>query len=81
MHEGVIITEWMGKHIVSVPCKCSHLTEDGSCDIYDDRPDVCRDAYIKNKFSHVFHPHCIYTPALISPVIKKRKEKNFASFL
>ena len=70
MHEGVVLIEWMGKHIVCVPCKCKHLKKDGSCDIYDNRPDVCKGAYQKNKSSHIFFPNCIYTPALISPVIK-----------
>lgn len=74
MHEGVILTEHFGKVIVSIPCKCSNLKEDGSCAIYGTRPDVCKDAYQKDRMS-VFHPNCIYPPLFISPVIKNRVNK------
>ncbi len=42
MHEGVTIFVSDGDWYVSVATPCGHLTEDGDCDTYETRPDICR---------------------------------------
>jgi Fe-S-cluster containining protein len=32
----------LGQNTIMVKCQCRHLAEDGTCRIYDDRPDSCR---------------------------------------
>lgn len=41
---------WMEYHgiklvgrVMFIPCKCTHLTEEGLCDIYESRPQCCKD--------------------------------------
>lgn len=34
--------EWDKPHRAFLRYKCEHLTDDGLCEIYDDRPDICR---------------------------------------
>jgi len=38
--------------------KCKHLAKDNLCAIYETRPDVCRDAYTKNRQGVIFPEGC-----------------------
>ena len=43
-HSGITVyLDTDGDWHVDFPVKCIHLTDDGKCKIYDDRPPVCRD--------------------------------------
>ena len=43
MHEGVSVFVTDGQWYVSVATPCRHLGEDGQCDAYETRPQICRD--------------------------------------
>ena len=48
MHEGVSVFVSDGSWYVSVSTPCKHLDEQGKCDIYDQRPNICREYSSKN---------------------------------
>jgi len=42
MHEGVSVFVSDGLWYISVAAPCKHLTEESLCDIYETRPQICR---------------------------------------
>jgi Fe-S-cluster containining protein len=43
LHEGIVVWAQDGDWYLEVRNRCKHLQADGSCGIYDTRPQVCRD--------------------------------------
>lgn len=39
----VVLPDGRAIHAMLIPHRCQHLTPDGRCDAYDQRPQVCRD--------------------------------------
>lgn len=57
-HKGVEIRKQDGQQFIYINARCEHLTECNLCAIYDHRPIVCRDAYIKNRTGAIFQDGC-----------------------
>lgn len=56
LHENCEIETRDGKDYLYVKNRCKHLGEDNLCNIYDERPQVCKDAYVKDRGKAVFYP-------------------------
>ena len=59
---GAIIKKHKNGYVMLLPVSCQKLGSNNKCQIYGNRPRTCREAYIKNKRTNVFMPHCIYEP-------------------
>ena len=43
-HEGVsVFVDWEGDWYLKFESRCTHLTPNGMCGVYEDRPAICRD--------------------------------------
>jgi len=81
MREDVYLKH-IGKHryIIFVKCQCKNLGKDLRCKIYETRPECCKEAYIENKSSSIFMPHCIYKPGLLSIKITPEEAEDAGMF-
>jgi len=57
-HEGVEVIQKNGKLMLRIHARCLHLTENNLCDIYNNRPRVCKDGYTKNRQHVIFPEEC-----------------------
>ena len=73
-NHNAIIKKQNNCYLVLVPVKCKYLDRFNRCLAYENKPNICTEAYEKNKINCVFFPHCIYEPGLCSFVLE---EKDF----
>ncbi len=48
LHEGITLLIEDGRWMVKFPSRCSALTEDNTCSIYENRPQTCREYTTEN---------------------------------
>ena len=57
-HENCEIVNYEGKEFLYIKNKCKFLTKDNLCEIYPDRPDICKRAYTEDRENVVFPAKC-----------------------
>jgi Fe-S-cluster containining protein len=59
MHKNIRVIQKNKINFLEIKSKCDNLNDDGTCNIWDTRPEICRDPYtIGTKI--IYFPECIY---------------------
>jgi len=72
LHSNTIVRQTKTGFLIIIYRPCAMLV-DNKCAINDEKPQQCKDAYIKDKLNHLFVPYCAYSPIKDSVVLTEKE--------